>query len=92
VIRVEDKSKLVTRLHIVNGHVASIVRMMESGRPAEEVLRQLAAVQASLAQINLLVYNQEVNAFASKMRNQATDQERWLAAQRLLNIFRIQSH
>lgn len=91
-IKVEDKDKVVSRLQTVSGHLASIVKMLECGRPATDVLRQLAAVQAALGKINALVYNQEVDAFARKMRNNASDQECWQEAQKLLNIFRIQSH
>lgn len=91
-IKVEGKDKVMTRMQIASGHLASITKMMEAGQPTAEVLRQLAAVQAALGKINVLVYNQEVDAFARMMRNNASAQERWQEAQKLLTLFRIQSH
>lgn len=91
-IKVEDNDKVVTRLQIASGHLSSIIKMLESGRPTAEVIQQLAAVRAAIGKINVLVYNREVETLARKMRNTASDQECWQEAQELLNIFRIQSH
>jgi DNA-binding FrmR family transcriptional regulator len=89
-IRIEEKSKVVTRLQTVDGHLKCIIHMLEADRSTTEVLTQLNAVQAALGKINALVYNREVDAFIQKMHNNATEQERWQVAQRLLNLFRVQ--
>jgi DNA-binding FrmR family transcriptional regulator len=92
VIKLEDKDKVVVRLQTVDGHLKCIIHMLEANRSTTEVLTQLNAVQAALGKINALVYNREVDAFAQKMHNNATEQERWQVAQELLDLFRVQLH
>jgi DNA-binding FrmR family transcriptional regulator len=92
VSKLKAADKVVVRLQTVDGHLKCIIRMLEAGRPTTEVLRQLNAVRAALGRINALMYNRQVDAFAQKMRNNATEQERWQGAQELLNLFRVQLH
>lgn len=40
---------VITRLKRANGHLASVIRMMEEGSDCESVLTQLAAVNKALA-------------------------------------------
>lgn len=89
-INTESKDKVKSRLQSANGHLGSIIKMMENDRPAEDVLKQLTAVQAALNKINILVYNQEVESFARILRNNTSEQERAREAQRLLEMFGFQ--
>lgn len=89
-IRLENKSQILTRLQTANGHLASTINMLENDRCAADILKQLMAVRAALGQISALVYNQEVDAFARKMRNNASQQERFQEMQKLLNLFHTQ--
>lgn len=40
---------IVTRMKRANGHLASVIRMMEEGASCEEVLTQLAAVNKAIS-------------------------------------------
>ena len=40
---------IITRMKRANGHLASVIRMMEDGSDCESVLTQLAAVNKALA-------------------------------------------
>ncbi len=40
---------IITRMKRANGHLASVIRMMEEGSDCESVLTQLAAVNKALA-------------------------------------------
>lgn len=40
---------IITRMKRVNGHLASVIRMMEEGSDCESVLTQLAAVNKALS-------------------------------------------
>src|SRR3972149_8808481 len=62
-IHVEGKDKMICRLQSADGHLGSIIKMVENDRPAQDVLKQLSAVQAALNKINILVYNQEIESF-----------------------------
>lgn len=90
-MKLEDTEKVVVRLQTVDGHLKCVIHMLQVHRSTSEVLAQLNAVRAALGKINALVYNREVDAFARKMRNNATEQERWQDARKLLSLFRAQS-
>lgn len=43
-----DTRQLVARLRRANGHLASVIRMLEDGAECEDVLTQLAAVHKAI--------------------------------------------
>ena len=44
-----DIKAIITRMKRANGHLASVIRMMEEGSDCESVLTQLAAVNKALS-------------------------------------------
>jgi DNA-binding FrmR family transcriptional regulator len=45
----DDVKTVITRLKRANGHLASVIRMLEEGSDCEDVLIQLAAVNKGIA-------------------------------------------
>lgn len=45
----DDIKPLITRLKRANGHLASVIRMLEEGAECEDALTQLAAVNKAVA-------------------------------------------
>lgn len=45
----EDIRAVITRLKRANGHLASVVRMLEEGSDCEDALTQLAAVNKAIS-------------------------------------------
>lgn len=45
----EEIKAVITRLKRANGHLASVIRMMEEGSECEDALLQLAAVNKALS-------------------------------------------
>jgi len=45
----EDTKAIITRLKRANGHLASVIRMLEEGAECEDALTQLAAVNKAIA-------------------------------------------
>lgn len=45
----EDIKPLITRLKRANGHLASVIRMLEEGTECEDALTQLAAVNKAIS-------------------------------------------
>lgn len=45
----DDIKPLITRLKRANGHLATVIRMMEEGAECEEILTQLAAVNKAIS-------------------------------------------
>ncbi|MFQ6116750.1 MAG: metal-sensitive transcriptional regulator [Candidatus Bipolaricaulia bacterium] len=51
-----DRRKLLIRSRIIAGHLKGIARMIEEDRYCVEILKQMAAVQASLSRLaNVLI-------------------------------------
>ena len=44
----DDVQPIVTRLKRANGHLASVIRMLEAGSECEDALTQLAAVNKAI--------------------------------------------
>ncbi|MCA1983812.1 metal-sensitive transcriptional regulator [Nocardioides nematodiphilus] len=45
----EDTKAIITRLKRANGHLTSVIRMLEDGSECEDALTQLAAVNKAIA-------------------------------------------
>lgn len=45
----EEVQPLITRLKRANGHMASVIRMLEDGSECEDALTQLAAVNKAIS-------------------------------------------
>ena len=45
----DDTKAIITRLKRANGHLASVIRMLEEGAECEDALTQLAAVNKAIA-------------------------------------------
>jgi DNA-binding FrmR family transcriptional regulator len=45
----EDTKAIITRLKRANGHLASVIRMLEEGTECEDALTQLAAVNKAIS-------------------------------------------
>ena len=50
-----EAAKLVNRLRRVEGQARGLQRMIEDGRPCEEVFTQLAATKAALDRVGMLL-------------------------------------
>jgi DNA-binding FrmR family transcriptional regulator len=47
-MRTDPQSEIIQRLHCAAGHLDAVIEMAEAGKPCEELLHQLNAVQAAL--------------------------------------------
>ena len=45
----DEMKAIITRMKRANGHLASVIRMMEEGSDCESVLTQLAAVNKAIS-------------------------------------------
>jgi len=86
-IEVENRDDIVARLQSLEGHIGCIIKMICTDRPIEEVLHQVTAAQAALNKINVLLFNQEIENFVRKIRNNASEQERLQEANKVLKIY-----
>ncbi|NLY73281.1 MAG: metal-sensitive transcriptional regulator [Tissierellia bacterium] len=50
------EKSIINRLKTIQGHIGGIITMMEAGKPCEDVLVQLRAVDSSFSKIQGLVF------------------------------------
>ena len=60
-----DMKPVIARMKRANGHLASVIRMMEEGADCEAVLTQLAAVNKALARASYAVVSNGMQACLS---------------------------
>lgn len=51
----EPKKKIVNRLKTIKGHIAGIEKMVEEGKPCDEILVQIAAIRSSVNKVGLAI-------------------------------------
>lgn len=78
------QDKLLTRLHRIEGQVRGLQRMLEEGRPCEELLVQLSAVIAGLRKVGGMTYAAEVRRLLTAGED---DPERAALLERLADRF-----
>lgn len=54
-------STIVSRLKRVEGQVKGLIRMSEEGRPCEEILLQIKAVQSALSKVGGILYSEHID-------------------------------
>jgi DNA-binding FrmR family transcriptional regulator len=81
------KSKVVSRLQRIAGQVEGMGRMVESDRHCDDVLLQIASVQAALNQVNKLVLRSHVETcvMAAMAGGRAADRRRKI--EELMEVF-----
>lgn len=57
----ETKKSLINRLSTAEGHIAGIKRMIEDGKPCEDILMQLSAVESSVNRLGKIILKNHLN-------------------------------
>ena len=57
----ENKSAVLSRLKRANGHLESVIRMVDDNRDCSEVLVQLAAVRAALNNVGKVILQDHIS-------------------------------
>lgn len=61
-MKTELKTNLNRRMSRIGGQVAGIERMIESGRPCNEILQQVTAVRSAMDQIGVLLLSEHLQS------------------------------
>lgn len=51
----DEKKKIVNRLRTIKGHIAGIEKMVEDGKPCDDILIQIAAIRSSVNKVGLAI-------------------------------------
>lgn len=83
----ETKKKLGTRLKRVEGQIAGVRRMVEEDHYCVDILVQLSAAQAALAQIGKLVLTRHMNTCVRDAFASGSESEREKKIAELMDVF-----
>lgn len=83
----ENKKKLATRLKRAEGQIAGVRRMVEEGHYCVDILVQLSAAQAALAQIGKLVLAQHMNTCVKDAFTTGCESDREKKIAELMDVF-----
>lgn len=51
----DAKKSVINRLKTIKGHIAGIEKMVEDGKPCDDILLQIAAIKSSVHKVGLLI-------------------------------------
>lgn len=83
----EGKKQLGTRLKRAEGQIAGVRRMVEEGHYCVDILVQLSAAQAALAQIGKLVLAQHMNTCVKDAFTTGNEHDREKKIAELMDVF-----
>jgi DNA-binding FrmR family transcriptional regulator len=83
----ESKKQLGTRLKRAEGQIAGVRRMVEEGHYCVDILVQLSAAQAALAQIGKLVLAQHMNSCVKDAFTTGSESDREKKIAELMDVF-----
>jgi DNA-binding FrmR family transcriptional regulator len=81
------KERILARLRSIEGHLAGILRMVESDRYCVDVLKQTKAVQRAIDKVNQLVLERHLNHCVTHGIRSGDPRERERVISELLDVF-----
>jgi DNA-binding FrmR family transcriptional regulator len=91
-VKPDQQSEIIQHLRSASGHLNAVIEMAESGKPCEQVLHQLNAIQSALGAISLQVLICQVQQSGILILNSASSQKRANELKRLQSLYAIHRH
>jgi DNA-binding FrmR family transcriptional regulator len=85
----DPQSEIVQRLRCAVGHLTAVIEMTEKGRPCEQVLHQLNAVQAALDAAGTKLIMCQVENSQAILRESPSVKRRIAEIKRLQSLYTI---
>jgi len=85
----EPSSDITRRLRCASGHLNSVISMIETGQPCEQILHQLNAVQAALQIAGVKVIECQTKSSQDIILNSASVEQRTEELHHLQSLFTI---
>jgi DNA-binding FrmR family transcriptional regulator len=85
----EQQSEIIRRLRCTAGHLNAIVEMSEAGRPCEQILHQINAVQAALRAAGIKIIECQAQSSQDVILNSTSVTQRTAELQQLQALYRI---
>lgn len=88
----DQQSEIIQRLRSASGHLNAVIEMAESGKPCEQVLHQLNAIQSALGAVGLRVLICQVQESETLILNSTSSQDRANELKRLQSLYTMHRH
>lgn len=85
----EINPEVIRRLRSADGHLQSVIKMVEAGQPCEEILHQLDAVRAALRTIGFEICKVQLDHAAKVIRGSTCVEERRNEITRMAEMYQI---
>lgn len=86
---IEANPEVIRRLRSAEGHLQSVIKMVETGRPCDEILHQLDAVRAALRTAGFVICKVQLDHTANIIRGSKCVEERKSEITRLADMYQI---
>lgn len=84
-----QQSEIIRRMRCAAGHMTAVIEMAEEGRPCEQVLHQLHAVQAALQAVGLGLINCQIQNSQTTILDSSSVKERTSELKRIQSLYTI---
>ncbi|MCC7450671.1 MAG: metal-sensitive transcriptional regulator [Anaerolineae bacterium] len=88
----KEQMTILNRLHSAEGHLRGVIGMFEAGRPCEQVLHQLQAVEAALGAVGRALRACEFQQDADIILQSDDPNSREAALCHLLTLYKLPIH
>lgn len=85
----EHQPEIIRRLHCAAGHLNAVIEMTEAGKPCEQVLHQLGAVEAAIRAAESKLIICQAQASQSIILNNPSPRLRLAELKRLQSLYTI---
>lgn len=83
------QSEIVRRLHCAAGHLNAVIKMAEAGEPCEQVVHQLAAVEAAVRAAELRMILCQAQSSEAIILDSSSLEQRSVELKRLQSLYMI---
>lgn len=85
----DQQSEIIKRMRCAAGHLNAVIEMTEEGRPCEQLLHQLNAVQAALQAVGLGLIKCQVQSSQTIILEGSSAKERLSELQRIQSLYTV---
>lgn len=72
----DNQKKIINRLRTIKGHIAGIEKMVEEGKPCDDILVQIAAIRSSVNKVGIAILESTAeNCIITNSEDGKVDQE-----------------
>ena len=88
-MQLEERADIIKRLRSAEGHLGAVIRLVEAGKPCEQVLHQLGAVRAALRVAGAQLLGCQITSSEEIIQNSSCPEEREAELTRLVDLYHL---